>query len=64
MFPLFIMRDPLERLRSNVSMTIANKGIKIQSDEELTEIKNYQLTRRDRIKSDYLSTINNIKDVF
>lgn len=63
-FPLFIMRDPLERLRSNVSMTIANKDIKIQSDEELTEIKNYQLTRRDRIKSDYLSTINNIKDVF
>jgi|MDSW01.1.fsa_nt_gb hypothetical protein len=62
--PIFLMRDPVERIKSNIAMTLAKNNKKITKDDEVSVIKNYQETARESIKSDYMSTIRNIKAVF
>lgn len=62
--PIFLMRDPLERVRSNISMTIASKAGDLLNNDEVEKIQNAQKTGRERIKSDYLKTLKNIKEVF
>tara|TARA_B100000900_G_scaffold416051_1_gene448744 strand:- start:9985 stop:10857 length:873 start_codon:yes stop_codon:yes gene_type:complete len=63
-FPIFLMRDPVERIKSNIAMTLAKNSKKMTRDEEISVIKSYQETARESIKSDYMSTIRNIKAVF
>lgn len=62
--PFFVMRDPLERVKSNISMTIAKQKKSPTPSKEMKIISDYQKTERDKIKSDYLDTIKNILEVF
>ena len=61
----FLMRDPVERIKSNIAMTLnAKNNKKITKDDEVSVIKNYQETARESIKSDYMSTIKKHQSCF
>ena len=62
--PVFLMRDPVNRLRSQAKMKLRNPRKKATKSEELAEMRRLVGTREDNIRVDYSSTHDSIKKVF
>ena len=62
--PIFLMRDPVRRLRSMINMEFRNNGISPSPEQELNAMRQMCGSPRDAIRSSYDVTYRNITDVF
>lgn len=62
--PLFLMREPVERLRSLVKMKFRKKEIAPTKAEELQAMRDMCGSEYDRIRADYEQTVLNLDAVF
>lgn len=62
--PLFVMRDPVERLQSMVRMKFKFQGIKPTLEQEVSKMKKIQNSGHDTIRSDYKRIIQSLDEVF
>lgn len=62
--PIFIMRNPVYRLRSYVRMTFRNAGIVPSYDDEIKAMRSYIRTEDDLRRVNYEATVNAVKSAF
>ena len=63
-YPVFLMRDPVDRLRSSMKMRFRKKNIKAVARQEITAMRKRCGEKGDRIRSNYKQTVANLDAVF
>lgn len=63
-FPIFLMREPVDRLRSMVKMNFRNSGIVPDREQELEAMRKLCGTKADQLRSSYNFTYENLCTVF
>ncbi len=62
--PIFIMRDPVQRLRSMVLSQFKKQNAKPNTAQLFAEMEHLQKTKWESLRSDYKSTIQRLENVF
>jgi len=62
--PVFLMRDPVQRLHSMARMSLSNTRSEFSFDDEIAEVKKLHLSAQDVARSDYSHTLRNLDEVF
>ena len=62
--PIFLMRDPVQRLRSAIKMQLRNKNISAGSKQELAHMRKRCGDRGDQLRANYERTVGNLDSVF
>ena len=63
-FPIFLMRDPVQRLRSTMKMRFRNNNKKAKARQEIAAMRKKCGEKGDRIRSNYKATVENLDAVF
>ena len=63
-FPIFLMRDPVDRLRSSMKMRFRKKNITPSQKQELAAMRRTCGEKGDRIRSNYRGTMEKLDSVF
>lgn len=63
-YPIFLMRDPVQRLRSSMKMRFRKKDKTVRPRQEVAAMRKRCGEKGDRIRSDYRATIENLDAVF
>lgn len=62
--PVFVMREPVSRLRSQARMDLKARGIAPTPERELAEMRALLGTPHERLRADYVGTVMRLHEVF
>lgn len=62
--PVFLMRDPVDRLQSMVRMSFRDRKVSPSYDQEIRMMRRRQTTPGEQLRSDYAHTIRALDSVF
>lgn len=63
-YPIFLMRDPVQRLRSSMKMRFRKKDKRARAREEIAAMRKRCGEKGDRIRSNYKGAVENLDAVF